>query len=368
MATWMLSLTELGRWLRDAVIRLVYGLGPLESILRRGPHSARMTQSAMLWARCGGAGASEAAALLGDGPEDAAASLLLTSQRMDPTRSQFHSLVMPNLRSCLAGARALGALRASVAALAAQPVEPALPAHAAMLECAWARLGAGWGGAGEEARDWQVLGFQRRDTPVSDFRASGAWGLTCVAHFAREHAATGAAIARATSLPTTGYPLALALIHASVAARSLLEEGLLDGLLEPLGAAAPRSSACAESEGQPPGLAALAEVAAQLLLLLDDAWLRAQPPLNVMAFNAVWARVQAEVTAHLRREQAGSESGSAGGPLLLPRPLRRREAAAAPKESRELLVEKAPLVAGGNEARSVATAAALASALSRSPP
>lgn len=206
------------------------------------------------------------------------------------------------LAQVVARVRALTRVRAQCEQLRATPFDPRNAAHEALLASCWPALQPGLPPPARISKQWQELGFQGAD-PGTDFRSAGELGLRAVAHFANTYGRHGAAIIAATSLPDTGYPLALALLHTTTLAMALLASGHLDACLSDAASAAP-AAAGGEGAECDPGVRALLDVAGRLLLLLDDAWADAAPR-SVMEFERVFREFSAATRAALERGDGG---------------------------------------------------------------
>lgn len=232
----------------------------------------------------------------------------------------------PALASCVARVRTLTAARARCEALRATPFDARNAAHEALLAACWPALRPGLPPlTARISKEWQALGFQGAD-PGTDFRSAGELGLRALHHFAMCYGRHGADIIDHTSLPDTGYPLALALLHTTTLAMALLASGHLDGCLALSGggdaavAAAPPAATGGgrhEDVDGDAGVTALLDVAGRLLLLLDGAWCDAQPR-SVMEFERVFCAFAAATRAAL-------EAGD--GRLPEPRRLQRARSA-----------------------------------------
>lgn len=105
-----------------------------------------------------------------------------------------------------------------------------------------------WGSGGHlPAEDWAELGFQRGDSPHSDFRGSGLLGLHLLDHYARRERAMAVSLVEAYRARQLGYPFAAAGINLS----QLLVSLLLPGTAPRTNAAQPAPPAAAAAAGGP---------------------------------------------------------------------------------------------------------------------
>lgn len=314
-ALWRRALKEL----KAALIRWYFGVGKVETVLRNGAHSGRMTKEFGALARSSPAFNASSlirAGLFGrDDTLDAVptinetATAILEIERIRPDRPNFYVFVLPNLMKAISGLREVARVCHVARGLASTPYSSSNGKHEVMLHECWSALGTG-ALTKRISADWQELGFQGTD-PATDFRASGELGLRALHHFSSAHAKAGRAIIGATDLPLKGYPLALALIGMAMLALELAGEGLLDAYLGDASAGGVDGGT-----GTDRGLRTLLEVASQLQLLFDDAWHDAVPA-SVMEYNRVFGAFQKEVRRALT--VGDREHRSSSGRLPVPR-------------------------------------------------
>jgi ELMO domain-containing protein len=293
---WRLALVK---WL----VHQATGQGALERLLYSGAFSESMLERFITSAKD-----SSAFRLSGLTPEIFGASQSVPAllvriaevKRFNAATPGFASRLLPNLRLCIEAVQFQARTLRAAQALASTPVDTSSQPHCTALLEVWQLLSPGrvLPGSPSDCDGWADLGFQGRN-PATDFRGTGALGLSHLLALARTRTAAAQGILRRTDLPYRGYPLALASIHACALSLRLLQGGQLRLRVAAPDAAASSAAAVRDSDEssvQPPeqGLTQLSDVSATLVMMLDEEWAAAvPPPASVMDFGRIWVAVEA---------------------------------------------------------------------------
>jgi hypothetical protein len=242
----------------------------------------------------------------------------LADQLLVPTMPAYRTMILPNLRACVADVAAAARVGQAANYLRRTAFDQENHSHCCVLVAMGHLLLPHRAVDSAHSPDWPEAGFQS-SRPGTDFRATGLLGLLQLRRFAMEHTATARQILAKTCLPYRGYPLALVSIHMTAFVCDLLAQRLLDEVLADLRQCSsidmPGSERVdLEQDTADATCRPVHWIHSVLMLSWDVAWWE-NPPADLMGFPAQFKRFSNAVTAQLRPgcSAAGFTHGLSGG-------------------------------------------------------